>query len=261
MTIAVPAPSISSGLVRFHPPVGIPFPSTDVRDRLRRTVPPPVLQALVGLGDQLENQVLAPLLSADTPGELATVFQRLHPTFARYYVAIGLRMVAALGEDVQRFRVLLAAGSEEAERMILSHGPDRIGRDATLAALFGIRTMVRVSRAASRIPMPEQITGEWVATVMAQMLASFAVFFALTQPTLVGRKAQNAMLLAHWSRHYAVRVYDLSKRLGLLTAPPAPGLLPKAGDAEDLLLANAGLEDYARLLAVEEERDAGGQSG
>ena len=67
-------------------------------------------------------------------------------------------------------------------------------------------------------------------------------------------RPDNVAQIAFWSKGYAEEAYGAAKRLGLLKPRPTTGPLPTASDPEDILLANAGLEDYARLLAAEEER-------
>jgi hypothetical protein len=245
--VAIAAPVLPVTHERM--PLSVPFPSVPgVRDSFDRALPPSTIEALLGLGKQLESDVLEPLIQAETTDDLSSLFQRLHPRFTLYYLAIGLGMLAALEGVDWRLRPLTAQAFREAEDVLLTRGPGRIGRDATLAAVLGVRTVARIARAIGDQDPPESLTGEWTANFVAYMLASFALVFGLTRAEPSGHVARNLAILANWSKHYAVRLHTLSRKIGLLRAVTAPGSTKEGSDADDLLLANTGLEDYPALL-------------
>ncbi|HEV2448459.1 MAG TPA: hypothetical protein VGS58_21145 [Candidatus Sulfopaludibacter sp.] len=96
---------------------------------------------------------------------------------------------------------------------------------------------------------------QWADSIIGFVMAFSAVLAALNA-LVCGRrtpaKLENAAALAHWSRSYAVRVYHLSKTLGLLKASPRTAPIGSS-DEEDEILAAAGLDDYVEAL-VDEDR-------
>ncbi len=243
------------------PPVGIPLSAiSSARAKLLKFLPPTVIKVLDGLWAQIENQIFEPLLRAESEEKLVTTFGRLYHRFTLHYVSAALTSLAAVEEDPERFIVVTALGFQEAENLLRERGPKWIGREATVAALVGFNTMALVAQAAPRFlvqptRVPEDLAKEWAATTMAYMLAALAVVYALTNEKVARGRWANAAQLAYWSKGYAAKVYDLSKRLNLLKAPYPPGPLPEESDDEDLLLAEAALKGYRELLA-KEEKDA-----
>jgi hypothetical protein len=108
---------------------------------------------------------------------------------------------------------------------------------------------------------PNDIQGDassgeaWANSIIGFAMAFSAVLSALTA-LANGRKTsarlENATALAHWSRNYAIRVYHFTKALGLLKV--APGATPIGSrEAEDEILAESGLDSYAKALVEDDQ--------
>lgn len=249
---------------RVPPPaVGLAMPPTHtIGGELRQALPVATVEALDGLVAQTQAQILDPLLYATSVEQLTRTFEQLYPKFWNHSFSLILTLWAAVEEDPQRFFVLTTPGFEESQDILRERGPRLIGQDATLAALFGLHTITRVSQAATKLlePKPvlavqlnEDLAKEWQEWIIAYGMAVSGVLFSLISGKRLRGRRDNIVHLAYWSKTYAVKVYDLTKRLGLLQPMAPPGPLPEASDEEDLLLAEAGLDDYRQLLEEEEE--------
>ncbi|MGH7406542.1 MAG: hypothetical protein ACREKF_00820 [Candidatus Methylomirabilales bacterium] len=188
--------------------------------------------------------------------------QRLYPSFVQHYLSATLVLAGALEDDPQRMGVLASPGFAEAHRTLTDRGAERIGREATTAALMGLDTMARIGRRALRgwgqAPRAtEDVLHPWASIAFASMLSILAVTSLLSRDEQLRGGAGNATVLAYWSKGYAVNLYDLSNRLGLLQPAPPLGPLPEESDEEDTLLSQAREEDYLKLLADEDSGNAG----
>lgn len=247
--------------------VAIPLSPTAIeREALRRLLPPAELQVLEALTGQIEGRVLDPLLYGASAQELVPTFERLYPQFINYYHSATLVLAGALEGDPQRLSALASLGSAEAKRTLIELGPEKIGREPTNAALVGLETMVRVARRAlqglGQVDLAAaDLAAQWVSTALAYMLSIGAVTHFLSRDEQLRGGATNAVWLSYWSKEYAVSVYDISKRVGMLKATPLTGPLPKASDEQDILFAEAGAESYLELLAEEENSGNAGTAG
>ncbi len=236
----------------------MPSASGTLPPELRESLSPKAVEALEGLWAEIEK-TLAPLFF-DSADEIARRFQRVYPTFAALYLSTTLMLVAALEQE--RFAALAGHGFDALRDLLRKRGPERLGPDATIAAMMGLHTMTRVFRAAAK-PLEDtarakldEVAGEWTAMTTAYMLAAFAVAFALANAERFLGHWENVAQLAFWSRSYAVEVYDLSRRCGLLKPAPAPpGPLPESSTEEELLLAEASAERLKEILAEDEAED------
>src|SRR6266436_320603 len=87
--------------------LGLPVPATAALGReLRENLPPALVEALDKIRDQIEVEILQPLLCAASVEQLARSFERMFPTFRDYYVSTVLIMWGCLQEDPQRFSAL-----------------------------------------------------------------------------------------------------------------------------------------------------------
>jgi len=227
---------------------------------LRKIFDPAALQALEGLWQKIESEALTPLFLAGPEASLVQAFQRVYPHFAAYYLGATLALITSLKEP-QLVGEVVAHSFEVLQHSLSERGPEHLGREATLAALIGVHSMMGALKAAARqlVEEPAQreqqreqleaIAAQWTVGTTAYMLTIFAVSYALSQGKEFAGPWQNVATLARWSQAYAGQVYDLSTRTGLLR-PPArpPGTSPSRSTEEEVQLANAGLEDYARLL-------------
>jgi hypothetical protein len=231
------------------------------RGELRQSLPPALVDALDRIGDQIDVEILDPLLGAGSVDQLAQVFERVFPKFRDYYVSTILIVLGWLQEDSQRFSALTIRNFQRAERLIRSHGPHWIGQDASLNALHGLATMSRVAKAATAFAgkqadlAPNGLNAEiWANTLVAYAMAFSAVvscLATLADGRVPAAKLENAAVLAQWSKSYATKAYHLAKTAGLLKAqrPSAP---VGCSDYEDLMLAEAGLDSYCEGLAQDD---------
>ena len=228
--------------------VGPPFPGTAVLGReLRQSLPSALVEALDRIGDQVEVEILDPMLSS-SPVELARTFERAFPKFRDYYVSAVLIMWRCLQDDPQRFSALAIRSFHESEQLMSSEGPHWIGRDASLNALHGLAIIIKVAKAATILfdkdrPADLQLTESesepWANSIVAYALAFASVLAslkALSSGREISAKLDNIAALAHWSKRYAVQAYHLTKAMGLLKTvlPSAPiGRNDEEGDSTD----------------------------
>jgi hypothetical protein len=244
--------------------LGPPVPATTVLGReLRQSLPPTLVEALDKIRDQIEVEILQPLLCAASVEQLAKSFETMFPTFRDYYVSTVLIMWGCLQEDPQRFSALTIRSFQESEQLIRSRGPHWIGQAASLNALQGLAAIIRIAKAATKLfdkgkPAdlePNASDAElWANSIIAYALAFSAALAGLTalasgRPTSV--KMDNVATLAQWSRRYAVQAYHLTKAIGLLSTA-RPGAPIGQSEEDDLVLAEAGLDSYAESLAQDE---------
>lgn len=65
-------------------------------------------------------------------------------------------------------------------------------------------------------------------------------------------KLEYIAALAHWSKNYAVQAYHFTKLIGLLGTTPSNDRLGP-NEAEDLVLAEEGLDSYAEMLRQDDQ--------
>jgi hypothetical protein len=231
-----------------------------VGEDLRRTLPGPIVEALERIVEKIQMDVFDPLLYAAESEDLRRAFGRLFPRFSYDYLSVVFLIWAQIQEDHHRFLALGMRSLEASRSLIAERGGRWLGHEAILAVHFGLHTIGVIARAAARAPdrdlaFPDPQAGNAIVQPMlAYTMAVSTVLFSLSSEEGLRGRPDKVGQLAFWSKGYAEEAYGAAKRLGLLKPQTASGPLPTASDAEDILLANAGLEDYARLLAAEEER-------
>jgi len=245
--------------------LGPPVPATAALGReLRQSLPPALVEALDRIGVQIEAEILDPLLCAATIEQLAKTFERVFPKFRDYYISTVLIMWGFLQEDPERFSALTIRSFQESQDLIRARGPRWIGHDASLNALHGLATVIRIAKAATRLfaqetsvelRADESNVAPWANSIIAYAMAFSSVLAPLTalaSERSTSAKLDNIAALANWSRSYAVRAYHFTKALGLLKAawPAAPVGID---EEEDVLLAEAGLDSYAKALAQDDQ--------
>jgi hypothetical protein len=218
------------------------------------------MEALDKIGSQIEIEILEPLLCAASVEELARTFERVFPKFRDYYVSTVLIMWGFLQEDAERFSALTVRSFQQSEDLIRRRGSHWIGQDASMNALLGLATIIRVARAATRIIDRErsaelQISEPWANSIVAYAMAFSSVLAALTaleNGRTTSARLDNVGSLAHWSKSYAAQAYHFAKTLGILkTSRPAAPIGPS--DGEDAVLAEAGLDGYVETLAQDDQ--------
>jgi hypothetical protein len=240
--------------------VGPPVPAAAALGReLRQSLPPALVEALDRIGDQIEIEIVHPLLCASSVEQLGRTFERLFPKFRDYYVSTVFIMWGFLQEDPQRLSALTIRSFQESENLIRSHGPTWIGQDASLNALQGLAAIIRIAKAATGLfdqvtpaefRANESRAEPWANSIFAYTMAFSSVLSSMTAlangRTTSGR-LENVATIAHWSKSYAVRAYHFSKVIGLLKTTPPHGPVGPS-EEEDLILANAGLDSYIEVL-------------
>jgi hypothetical protein len=169
-----------------------------------------------------------------------------------------------LQEDPQRFSALTIRSFQQSEDLIRADGPRWIGQGASLNALHGLATIIRIAKAATRLFDREKsadFRGDdssaelWTNSIVAYAMALSSVLAALTAlangRTTSGR-LENVATLANWSKSYAARAYHLTKVIGLLKSAPPRGPVG-ASEGEDMVLAEAGLESYVEMLRKDDQ--------
>lgn len=234
--------------------VSLPLTSRPALDQeARRTLPPAIADALEGVAQQTRGEILQPLLYAPSPQALVETFVALYPRYWGHHVSAALLLAAAVGGDLRRLFALTTRALQDAEEALREHAPSWLGLDAATAALFGLETMRRAARGIVTAPhtkLAQSDQDQWTNNVIAHSMAGLAVLFAIRDEPAHARP-ENVRALAYWSRGYALNVYRIARRLGLLAPRALEDPLPP-GDEEDLLLANTGLDDYCHMLAEEE---------
>jgi hypothetical protein len=231
-------------------------PSGTLPASLRAIFPTAALQALEGLWLEIESHTLTPLLLSAPEEDLTRTFQLVYPRFMAYYVAASLALAASL-EEPRLVSEVVHLSFDALENTLRTHGSDRLGHEPAMAARIGVRSMMRVFRAAARHETSddtarerlEAMAAQWTKTTTAYMLTAFAVSHALSQGESFSGRWANVATLAIWSQAYARQVYELSVRHGLLRPPSCPpGQSPVVSTDGDLDLADAGLEDLIQFL-------------
>jgi len=125
--------------------------------------------------------------------------------------------------------------------------------------LHGLGAIIRVAKAATRLFEHGKSAGNGASESHAGQLANSIVAYAMALASVLssltalstGRatsaKLQNVAALAHWSKSYAVQANHLAKAAGLLKTSPSRGAADRS-DEEDLVLAEAGLDNYVEAL-------------
>jgi hypothetical protein len=245
--------------------VGPPVPAAAALGReLRQSLPPALVEALDKIGDQIEVEILDPLLCATSVEQLSRTFEHVFPKFRDYYLSTVLIMWGFLQEDAQRFSALTIRSFQESEHLIRGYGPHWIGQDASLNALHGLTTIIRIAKVATRLfdqgrsvelRANESQAEPWANSIIAYAMAFSSVLASLTALSsgrTTSGKLENVATLAHWSRSYAVRAYHFTKVIGLLKTAPPDGPVGKS-EEEDLVLAEAGLDSYAEMLHQDDQ--------
>jgi hypothetical protein len=231
---------------------------------LRQSLPPALLEALDKIGSQIEVEILDPLLCATSVEQSARTFERVFSKFRDYYASTLFILFGFLQEDLNRFSALTIRSFQESEHLIRAHGTHWIGQEASLDALQGLATVTRIAKAAAvffdkgrvaDLRPNESDAGPWADSIVAYVMAFSAVLATLTalsngRPTPA--KLDNVAALAHWSKGFAVQAYHLTKAIGLLKATRPAASIGRS-DEEDLILAEAGLDSYAEMLAQDDQ--------
>lgn len=240
--------------------LAIPPAYATIGEDLRRALPARIVEALERIVEKIQADIFDPLLYAAESEDLRRAFGRLFPRFSYDYLSVVFLIWAQIQEDPHRFLALGLRSLEASRSLIAERGGRWLSREAILAVHFGLHTIGVIARAAAKAPdrdlalLGPQAGHAVVQPILAHAMATSAVLFSLGPEDQLRGRPDNVGQLAFWNKGYAEEAYGAAKRLGLLKPRPASGPLPTASDPEDILFANAGLEEYARLLAAEEER-------
>src|SRR5439155_20499052 len=160
-----------------------------------------------------------PLLCAASVEQLASTFERGFAKFRDYYVSTVLIMWGFLQEDAQRFSALTIRSFQESEHLIRTRGPQWIGQNASLNALHGLTTIIRIAKVATRL-FDQETSAEfrandsgaepWANSIIAYALSFSSVLASLTalaNDRVTSGKLENVATLAHWSKAYAIQAY------------------------------------------------------
>jgi hypothetical protein len=245
--------------------VGQPVPTAAALGReLRQSLPTALVEALDRIGQQMDLEILDPLLCAVSVEQLARTFERVFPKFRDYHVSTVLIMWGFLEEDPQRFSALTIRSFQQSEDLVRGLGPHWIGQNASLSALQGLATIVRVAKAAAglfdqgksaQLRADESIAAPWANSIIAYAMAFSSVLASLTalaDGRTTSYRLENVATLAHWSKSYAARAYHFTKAIGLLKTASALGPAGPS-EEEDMVLATAGLDSYVEMLRQDDQ--------
>ncbi|MFN7925121.1 MAG: hypothetical protein U0Q16_33800 [Bryobacteraceae bacterium] len=239
-------------------PLGFSGPpvSAALEDDFLRTLPPALVDAMRALVKQMQAEIIDPIVSASTPAECGQRFNQRFEKFFHYYLSLIQIMVAHVGLEPEIIARITQAGYRASETLVREVGPEAVGDDATMAALFGFSTMAKVSRALAAAPMPadEQQFLRLFTVIAAYSLATTCLLspiHAAAKRYNVEVKPEIANDLALASEHFALEAHRMAKHMGLFPLRPMVGEVGEP-DPEDLELANAGLDAWAGALTREE---------
>lgn len=228
--------------------------SAAFRRELRQHVPIGLVEALDRIGDQIEAEVVDPLLRAPSAEGLYGIFERVFPKFRDYYVSSVLIVWAGLREDPARFSDLTIRSFRQSEGLIRLHGARWIGQDAALNVLQGIATVSRMVKAGGVIPGGQGNADDQSTALIAYAMTLSAVLYALgalADGQTRSARLENVAALVDLSKSYAAKAYHYAKATGLLKPVRHTGGLV-CSEEEDLVLAEAGLESYSEGLAQDD---------
>lgn len=233
----------------------LPGPATD--DPLRKLLPAPVIAALDTQCEQMKLLVIEPLLVCE-PADLEKRFTELHDRFLELYLSGTLLVLATIG-DLAPFASITPHAFQASEDLIRSNIELKLGSDIGNTVLRALKTLQRVvtgaikaiTNSAVRSRENDAHLTELAHWTIACFQAVTCVLWALNGRISIPIRPENLARLAQWSANYASGCYAIARDSGLLSPATAVGPLPEP-DPEDVELANAGMEDYAELLAGEE---------
>lgn len=249
--------------------------SSTLSAELRQALPPALVSALDRVGEQIQVEVLDPLLCSGSTDDLKSVFERLFPRFRDYYLSTVLIIWANFEQDPQRFSAFTLRSFQASEKLIQAEGPKWMGEATTLDALQALFTITRTAKAAIRISSRTTLNTSqdgaerWANWVVAFGMAFSGVVYSLSllaKGNAGSVRLGNVAMLAHWAKTYAVQCYHDAEELGLLHAPQRPDSLtadqdaartsnlPEGIDDDELQLAEAGLADYNEMLQQDEQQ-------
>lgn len=186
-------------------------------------LPSLLVQALNGIGGQIEVQTLVPLWFAQTE-ELAETFRRSFSRFRCYYMATAFIVRGFLREHPQRLTVLTLQGLRRAEGYVNGHWPNDTDEQPMRDILHGsatIRRLLEDSATSLGEVQPPQVEIERCRDfVIAFALAFSGVYVSVRKPERqpVFGPFENIPRLAQWGRGYAEKAVEIATELGVVKA-------------------------------------------
>ena len=200
----------------------------------------------------IEEEVIAPLLSARNYEELREIFSAVSPQYIRREMLVGLLIWSTLKESLVGW---LPETLRNWQMLIEEVGPKIVGQHATNDCLLGLSAFRYVMRGVTR-RMPPQLESLPVEHSMELFwwLEAFKVALLPVIELLANQKevsnqvANNARILASWAHYYGVGAYEQAKLTGLLKVPDLQGEQPYT-TPEMLREADAVIADGLRLAS------------
>ncbi|MDP2948473.1 MAG: hypothetical protein Q8P22_02910 [Chloroflexota bacterium] len=224
------------------------FALEDVAERLASLLPEQTGKALEELAEEVEKQVVLPLLRARGPGVLGRTFQRLRADFELTYLIVGALTWKALQRKALPWLWQLNVATRQ---LIADRGPGTFGEQATYWATLGLEATSLINRAiaqqmSSDSPavqqLPDEPSNRLMNSIISYNMANTAVVAFLNGVERTRPARSNAQILARWSYEYAIGAYQAAKEAGLLVVPVPDGELPS-----DDGLGEAGESDGSTL--------------
>src|SRR5258708_30237160 len=122
--------------------LGLAVPATGALGKeIRKAYPHAFREAVERVDDEIQIEILDPLLGAASVEQLAETFERLYPKFRDYYVSTLLILWACLEEDPRRFSALTIRTFQEPEQLIRNGGQQWLAPAATPHPLMVLDTI------------------------------------------------------------------------------------------------------------------------
>jgi len=220
---------------------------------LESRLPRQVLNALEAISRQMETEIFVPLLHASGTERLQEEFTRAFQQYSALYLSLAFLLSGRI--DIGSLADISSAMVTKFKAELESHGADTIGEEATGGMLVGLNIVSLVNHRLVQLTQ----AGEQVDDVQQLQLWSIAYWLAtscvLSYHLDRNGDPLNARALAYWSHHYSARMYLSAKSLGIVKVPAVIGPVPEPSE-EDHLFAEAGLEDLAERLALEDRDES-----
>lgn len=239
-------------------------PQESTWDFLANHLSPPALTYVRALAGEIEDRFVRAVAMAESTDALRQRFESSVPEYARLLWTLVLVVFPAIRSDCERWCTLVEDGFDRVQNIITEHGRESLGEQASLNLHMAVATARRLSRfldpndpAWEKLPVEQRSKANtlcWQSIGLSLALSAVGMILS-GQVRPVSPSVPSA--LSDWCLGFTDRMAKILRALGRL-GRVGPGLSPQAAsglgedEGEDRELANAGLEEYARLLAAED---------
>ncbi len=239
-------------------------PQESTWDFLANHLSPAALTYARGLSAEIEDRFVRSLAMAESAETLRERFEASVPEYARLLWTVILVVFPAIRQDRERWCTHVADAFKGVQGTITERGRELLGEQPTQQLHVAVATARRLSRSLDASdPAWENLPVEHRSSANTLCWQSIGLSLALSAVGMILSGQVRAVtpsvpaVLCEWCLGFTDRMAKSLRSLGLL-GRVGPSLSPHAGRGlgddrqEDLELANAGLDEYARLLAAED---------